>query len=81
MLQMKRAVQRIIDLNKNSQSLICLLIDTSGKLQSYLDEVPDIAWDLIEMTEKPLTIIYSQYRNLATSLLDTNKINRYQSHE
>jgi L-threonylcarbamoyladenylate synthase len=69
----EKAVQRLIGLHNTPQYPMCVLIDTSGKLASYLDEVPDLAWDLIEMTEKPLTIIYSQSRNLSPSLLDTDK--------
>ena len=35
----------------------------------YVQDVPDIAWDLIELADKPLTIIYSGARNLAPNLL------------
>jgi L-threonylcarbamoyladenylate synthase len=31
--------------------------------------VPEIAWDLIELTEKPLTIIYPSAKNLAKNLV------------
>ena len=31
--------------------------------------MPDIAWDLIEVADKPLTIIYSNAKNLAPSLV------------
>ena len=34
-----------------------------------VDEIPDIAWDLVELSAKPLTIIYSGARNLAPELL------------
>ena len=35
---------------------------------THLD-VPSVAWDLIEVADKPLTIIYSGARNLASNLL------------
>ena len=35
----------------------------------YVQDVPDVAWDLIEVADKPLTIIYSGARNLAPNLL------------
>ena len=34
-----------------------------------LSDVPAVAWDLIEFTTKPLTIIYDGARNLAENLL------------
>ena len=46
-----------------------VLIDSSAKLNAYVTEVPDIAWDLIEVADKPLTIIYPGARNLASNLL------------
>ena len=68
------AVKRIFDIKKRADAKAMLvLIDNPGKLQSYVDEVPDIAWDLIEMSEKPLTIIYPQARNLAPNLVAEDK--------
>ena len=33
------------------------------------EAVPEVAWDLIEVADKPLTIIYSGARNLASNLI------------
>jgi L-threonylcarbamoyladenylate synthase len=52
----------------DSKSLI-ILIDNDSKLQSYVSEIPDVAYDLIEFTEKPLTIIYDGAKNLAKNLI------------
>jgi L-threonylcarbamoyladenylate synthase len=35
----------------------------------YVSDIPDIAWDLIEVADKPLTIIYAHAKNLAPNLL------------
>ena len=35
----------------------------------YVKEINDVAWDLIEMADKPMTIIYDGARNLAPNLL------------
>ena len=65
----QQAVQKLFDLIKsNGTSAITILIDNPSKLQTYLNEVPEMAWDLIEMSDKPLTIIYSEPKNLATKL-------------
>src|SRR5256885_17189350 len=60
----EKAVARIYELKKrqDSKSMI-ILLDNDSKLLSYVREVPDQAWDLIEFTEKPLTIIYPNARN------------------
>jgi L-threonylcarbamoyladenylate synthase len=70
----EKAVQRIFEIKKRADAKAMLvLIDNPGKLQSYVDEVPEIAWDLIEMTQKPLTIIYPEARNLAKNLVADDK--------
>ena len=50
-----------------------VLIDNAAKIQGYMEEVPDMAWDLIEFTEKPLTIIYPDAKNLAPNLVGDDK--------
>jgi L-threonylcarbamoyladenylate synthase len=64
------AVQRVYELKKrvNSKAMLAL-VDSPVKISLYVREVPDQAWDLIELSEKPLTIIYSGARNLAPNLL------------
>lgn len=64
------AVAKIYTLKKRSQTKsMSVLLDTDNKLQSYVHEVPDLAYQLIEYAEKPLTIIYSGARNLAANLI------------
>lgn len=65
------AVAKIFKLKKrdDGKSLV-ILLDTENKLQSYVTEVPDVAYDLIEYSEKPLTIIYSGAKNLAPNLIN-----------
>lgn len=46
-----------------------VLVDSPVKVDFYVSDVPPVAWDLIEMTTKPLTIIYDGARNLAPNLL------------
>ncbi|HET8830415.1 MAG TPA: L-threonylcarbamoyladenylate synthase [Pelobium sp.] len=69
----QEAVAKIYALKRreDSKSMITLL-DTDNKLQSYVSEVPDVAYDLIEYTEKPLTIIYSGAKNLASNLVNAD---------
>jgi L-threonylcarbamoyladenylate synthase len=66
----ENAVQRIYSIKKRSESKSMLvLLENPALLERYIDEVPVIAWDLIEITTTPLTIIYPGARNLAKSLI------------
>ena len=66
----EEAVKRIYDLKQRDDSKSMLvLLDNPAKLQTYVKEVPDIAWDLIDLSDKPLTIIYDGAKNLATNLV------------
>jgi L-threonylcarbamoyladenylate synthase len=46
-----------------------VLLDDANGLDRYLQEVPEIAWDLIELSDEPLTIVYSGAKNLAKNLV------------
>ena len=64
------AVKKIYEIKQRTDSKAMLaLVDDASKIRLYTKEMPDIAWDLIEMSEKPLTIIYSDACNLAPELL------------
>jgi len=66
----EEAIRRVYELKKRVDSKAMLvLVDSQVKIDFYIKEVPDTAWDLIELSEKPLTIIYSGARNLASNLL------------
>ncbi|MDR3219795.1 MAG: threonylcarbamoyl-AMP synthase [Dysgonamonadaceae bacterium] len=64
------AVKRIYAIKKRSDSKSMLvLLDSSAKLDFYVEDLPEIALDLIEVSDKPLTIIYSGAKNLAPNLI------------
>jgi len=64
------AVQNVLKLKgRVSDKGLILLLDSPGRLQSFVKEVPSNAWDLIEFTEKPLTIVYETPNHLAPSVL------------
>jgi len=70
----EEAVQRVFALKQRSDSKAMLvLVDSPVKLEAYVSEVPGMAWDLVEVTDKPLTIIYPEGKNLAKSLLAEDK--------
>lgn len=64
------AVRRVYEIKQRADSKAMLvLVDTPVKVDFYVQDVPEIAWDLIDVADKPLTIIYSGARNLAPNLL------------
>ena len=66
----EEAVKRVFEIKKRADSKAMLvLVDSEAKVEFYVDDVPTVAWDLIEMTTKPLTIIYDGARNLASNLI------------
>ena len=46
-----------------------VLLDTDNKLESYVSDVPNIAYDLIEFAEHPLTLVMPGAKNLAPNLI------------
>lgn len=66
----KEAVDKIFKLKKREEiKSMIVLVDLEQKLNRYLKEVPEIAWDLIENSDKPLTIIYPDATGLASNLI------------
>jgi len=64
------AVQRIYKIKKREDSKSMLvLMENPALLDRYVDDVPEIAWDLVEISTTPLTVIYSNAKNLAPNLI------------
>ena len=63
------AVKRIYELkHREDNKAMLVLLDDVGKLASYV-EVPDVAYELLEVNDKPMTIIYPNAKNLAKNLI------------
>lgn len=68
------AVKRVYDIKQrdDSKALICL-VDSDARLQRYIRNVPDVAWQLIdslkEAESKPTTLILDGAINLAENLI------------
>jgi len=66
----EEAVKKVFDIKRriDSKSML-VLMENINLLERYVNKVPDVAYDLIELTDKPLTIIYSGAKNLASGLI------------
>lgn len=64
------AVRRVFEIKKRADAkALITLVDSEAKLEFYVNDIPEVAWDLIEVAERPLTIIFDHARNLAPNLL------------
>lgn len=66
----QQAVSRVykIKQRQDSKAMICL-VDSDARLQRYVRRVPDIAWDIIDCADKPLTLILQGAMGVAPALL------------
>ena len=46
-----------------------MLVDNESMIMRYVKDVPAIAWDLMELSDKPLTLIYEQPMGLAENVI------------
>lgn len=66
----EEAVKRIFEIKRRADSKAMLvLVDSPNKVIFYVEDMPSVAWDLIETAVRPLTIVYDGARNLASNLV------------
>ena len=64
------AVEHIYTIKRRNETLSMLcLVDGFDMLASYMDDVPDVAIQLMKEATKPLTIIYPNAKNVASNLI------------
>lgn len=67
------AVEKLLKIkNRPTEKSLIILLDVDSKIQSYIPDIPEVAYDLIEYTEKPLTIIFSGAKNLAPNVINAD---------
>jgi L-threonylcarbamoyladenylate synthase len=55
--------------NRPDDKSFILLADSFQMIEKYIPEFPDVCYDLVDLSEKPLTIVYPNARGLAPSVL------------
>lgn len=64
------AVKKIYSLKKREEAKSMLvLVENEAALERTVDDIPDVAWELIEAAVRPLTIIYDHPKGVARNLL------------
>jgi len=64
------AVAKIYELKQrtDSKALICLVAD-DRMLKKYIKKIPEVAFDILDMADNPITIIYDDAKSLAQNLI------------
>lgn len=64
-----RAVQKIFSIkSRNDNKSLIVLVDGVAMLERYAAEIPGIVYELIDVSDSPLTIIYPSGKNLAPAV-------------
>ena len=66
----EQAVNRVYAIKRrdDSKAMICL-VDSDVRLQRYVRNVPEVAWNVMEYATKPTTVILDDAVNLAPNLV------------
>ena len=66
----EEAVRKVYGIKQrdDSKALICL-VDNDARLQRYVRDVPDVAWQIIDCCDRPTTLILDGAVNLAPNLI------------
>ncbi|TLP80383.1 L-threonylcarbamoyladenylate synthase [Maribacter sp. ACAM166] len=64
------AVEKVFKLKQrdDNKALICLVAN-DAMLEKHVEAVPDLAYDIIDLSSKPTTIIYDKPRKVAKNLI------------
>lgn len=64
------AVKRVFEIKKRADSkALITLVGSEAALERTVENVPDVAWQLIEVADRPTTIVYDHGSGVAPELL------------
>lgn len=64
------AVKKVFEIKQRADSkALIVLVDNPVKIDFYAEDVPEVSKELVEVADKPLTIVYPRGRNLSPLLL------------
>lgn len=66
----EEAVKKIYELKQrqDSKALICLVAN-QAMLERYVEKVPEVAYDIMDLATKPTTIVFDKPKELAKNLI------------
>lgn len=66
----EEAVNKIYTLKKRKDTKSMLvLLDNLTRLERYVQTIPEVAYELVKVANKPMTIIYPGAKNLASNII------------
>ena len=66
----EKAIEKVFSLKQRPDNkAFIVIISKIEQLSEYILEVPELAWNLVEFAEKPLTVIYPKGKNLPANLM------------
>lgn len=66
----EEAINKVYEIkNRPKNKSFIVLVNSVAMLERYVSEFPEVCYDLIDLAEKPLTIIYDRPIGLSKSLL------------
>lgn len=64
------AVAKVYEIKRRAESkALILLVDSVARVENYVVDFPEIAYDLLEVAVSPTTIIYDKAKNLPVNLV------------
>ena len=67
------AINKIFEIKKREKTKsMIILVENERRLQDLVD-VPEMAWQIIDLSEKPVTIVYENPKNLPKEILGFSK--------
>lgn len=67
------AIEKIFTLKQRTSSMpLLILVDSAAMLERYVENPPEVAFDIIELSEKPVTIIFEKGINLPSNILSAD---------
>lgn len=66
----EEAVKKVYEIKERDDSkALIILVDSDARLQRYVRNVPNVAWDIFDLATKPTTLILDGAVNLAPNLI------------
>jgi len=69
----EEAVKKIFDIKqRNEAKSLIVLVASDAMLNNHVKDVPELAWNIIDIANSPTTIIYDGAKNLAKNVISEN---------
>ncbi len=69
----EEAINKIYKLKQRIESKSMLVLVENERMLQNIVKVSDLAWDIIDLSEKPTTIIYDDPKNVANNIIAEDK--------